>query len=174
MSVEVDALLHVLRAALVEVGGGEAPPLLVRARLADLHRDLGVDAPSHDALDDATAFLDDEAWRRLWLLVALGEALGEALRETLRAGVWRSAFVELADDLDLLTLELLRDTHARREELCRNWLMRLGVAVTGETPEESVAALERLDYARLVARVDAARARADERLAYLRKLQADR
>ncbi len=177
MTVELDAVMHGFRRALPSVERHGANVLLTRARLCDFQRSLGpADCPKPHELDEASRDLDSEGWRRLDLLVGVAPLLTKAIQRSHELDpepgqIWRDAFVGLALDMPLHTIVLLRESHPRREELARNWLLRLGIPIDGETPERSLERLERLDYARLMAAADAARDAADDRLQYLRKLQ---
>jgi Flp pilus assembly protein TadD len=71
----------------------------------------------------------------------------------------------------MLTLELLRQSSLRVEEFARHFLARLEAAVASETVAQSRARLQRLDYAQLLAEAERAKVSAEERVAYLRKLQ---
>jgi hypothetical protein len=83
----------------------------------------------------------------------------------------RTAFVGLARELPLLTMELLRQSELRIEEFARNFIARLGATVAGETPQQSRDRLHRLDYARLLEEAEQAKVSAEERMEYIRKLQ---
>lgn len=178
LQLPLKAVLHVLRNEVARVERWQPDPLLARARLCDAFRDLGVQIPTPQELDHALAEMDTPAWRRLYLVTFAAEdrAVGEALTVAHRFDAnprdfWKEAFVGFAQSMDLHPIALLRESNHRLEELTRTWLLRVGVGITGETPEQSLARLERIDYARLLAEVGRARTAADERLAYLRKLQ---
>lgn len=178
LELPVPALLHVLKRALPSLEGGPIEPLLVRARCMDALRDALVIPPLAAALDQSCADLDEGAWRRLALLgelasdEALRPALAEAVRGEARPGeFWEEGFLGFVRSMDLHTIPLLRESQHRLEEFARAWMLRAGIAVTGETPAQSLERLERLDYARLLSEVERARRGADDRLEYLRKLQ---
>jgi hypothetical protein len=59
----------------------------------------------------------------------------------------------------------------RVEELARAGLGALGIAIAGETAAQSAAALQRLDYERLLAQAEQARQAAESRLAQLKQAQ---
>ncbi len=150
---------------------------LLRARLADRCRDARTSPVAVADFDAATSALDDGAFRRFRLLVELADhdavraafahvALQRGARFVLDA-LWT-----IAREKRLLTPMLLRASGPRVEELTRAWLDRLGVAVEGESPDVSRAALERLDYARLVQQAQEARRLAAERMKYLEGEQA--
>jgi hypothetical protein len=151
---------------------------LVRARLADGCR-VAVLPPLLPTEFDALAVeLDEEAWRRLAILIGLldldevraalaGLSSGNSALEKLLA----AAFVGLARQTSLLTLELLRQSPLRVEELARKFVAALGAGVRGEAARVSQQRLKRLDYGRLLAEAEQARQSAAERVEKLRKLQ---
>jgi hypothetical protein len=61
----------------------------------------------------------------------------------------------------------------RAEEFARRLACGLGIAFVGETPAESAARLAKIDYARLLGKVDAAKASAEEQMAALLAQQGD-
>jgi hypothetical protein len=166
-----------LAGAVARYAGHPAESELVRARLADRCRDAGVLPLTPEEFDARAAGLDEEAWRRLALLVGAldleavrgalpvlvpGRPLGELVGE---------AFVGLARETPLLTLELLRQSPLRVEELARRFIAALGAAVRGESEPVSRRRLERLDYGRLLAEAERAREAAAGRMEQLRALQ---
>jgi hypothetical protein len=175
--VRLGPLLDELDALLAALAGDRPDADVVCARLADKCRDMDLAPADPGELRDLTRALDEGGWRRLWLLTvaASHDALGPSLpaiaaargaRELVHAG-----FVGVAAGTPLLTIDLLRQSSLRLEELARRWLAALGAGVEGESAEESRAALERLDYGRLLAEVERAKLSAEERAAYLKKLQ---
>jgi hypothetical protein len=167
---------------LVELLGRKAPlfekrevePALLRARLADAYRDVGVAPTPPERFDALTAPLSQEDWRRLALLVSaleldeLKRALPALLGKHPAASQVADAFVGFAERARLLTPELIRKSPMRAEELARGFLAALGAGVAGETETESKEALSRLDYKRLLAEAERAKAEARE---HLKKLQ---
>jgi len=176
-AIELAVLVEDLAALLEAIAGQAVDSDVVRARLADTFRDLGVPPIDPDAFDALARGLDEGGWARLELVTlgARSGIAGEALAALVAAqGVEtavRAAFVGFAEASPLLTLELLRQSSLRLEELARRWIASLGALVAGEEPEASRAALERLDYGRLLAEVERAKMSAEERMAYLKKLQ---
>jgi len=69
----------------------------------------------------------------------------------------REGLVEAAKASALVTLDLLRQSPLRREELARRLILGLGASVAGESMQEARAALERLDYGLLMAEADRAK-----------------
>lgn len=160
-----------------QLEGKAIEAVLVRARLADAYRDAQVEPLSPDAFDALTADLNAEAWRRLALAVSVLDlpmtrtALPHLIDEGGSARQVDEAFVCLARETSLLTMELLRQGPFRIEEFIRHFLARLGGAVAGETTQQSRERLERLDYGRLLAEAERAKVSAADRMDYLRKLQ---
>jgi hypothetical protein len=175
--VSLDRLVIELLGLLFHCAGEPPDPEVVCARLGDTCRDLGLSPVDPAELRQHAQALDENGWMRLWLL-ALGARL-DVIRPSLRAlaeamgapGLVLGGFVGVATGTPLLTMELLLTSRLRLEELARRWLHDLGASIEGETPEESREALDRLDYARLLAELDRAKLSAEERLAYLKKLQ---
>jgi hypothetical protein len=71
----------------------------------------------------------------------------------------------------LLIMAVLRMSALRLEELARAWLAALGIGIAGEDAARSLAALQRLDYERLLAQVEQARQAAEGRMAQLQEAQ---
>jgi len=149
---------------------------LAQARLADAYRDSCHVPMESEAFDAVSSHLEEEAWRRLALLVDLldeeecNDTLGDLLGEDGVAGQISTAFVDFSRDTSLLTLATLRHSELRREEFVRRWVMRLGAGIDGESITESLARLDRLDYGRLLSEAERAKQLAEERTAYLKKL----
>lgn len=179
-SARVTFNLPVLRASLTggaaRLAGKSIDRDLVRAHCGDQCRDLGLVPPLPEEFDRRTHALDEETWRRLALLVGTLELplLREALKK-LAAGQdgeqLVEALVEVVENTPLLTLDLLRQSAFRIEELARLFLVRIGAAVQGENDNQSRLRLLRLDYARLLAEAEKAKVSAEDRMEYLRRLQ---
>jgi hypothetical protein len=160
--------------------GRSAEPELVRARFADRCRDAGLEPLMPEEFDKLTDGLDAEAWGRLALLVGALDL--EAVRSVLPAltmarpltELVKTAFAGLARETPLLTLELLRQSPLRVEELARRFIAELGAAVRGESPQVSSQRLARLDYGQLLAEAERAKQAAAGRVEQLRKLQDER
>jgi hypothetical protein len=157
--------------------GRRAEPELVRARFADRCRDAGLEPLFPEEFDTLADNLDAEAWNRLALLVGALDL--EAVRSVLPvlaaarplADLTSAAFAGLARETPLLTLELLRQSPLRVEELARRFIAELGAAVRGESPQVSRQRLARLDYGQLLAEAERAKQAAADRVEQLRKLQ---
>jgi hypothetical protein len=159
------------------LAGRKVPQDLVRARLADHCRDVGLEPVLPDDFAGWSSGLDDEGWRRLALAgSALDVAEVKGAFSTLRGeravgSFLDDAFISPARELTLLTMELLQQSPLRVEEFTRQFLVRLGAGVKGETDAVSVQQLARLDYARLLEQAEKAKVSAEERMEYIRKLQ---
>lgn len=156
-----------LGALLAENDPASLDPDVARAKLADVCRDIQLEPLDPLELDSLAADLDRGAWERFALLCLVLER-GAIPRETLRkilTGRARSAIrdglVEVARASPLVTLDRLRDGPLRREELARRLVLGLGASVAGESLPDARAALERLDYSRLMAEAERARKAAE-------------
>ncbi|WP_164012285.1 DUF1682 domain-containing protein [Pyxidicoccus trucidator] len=155
----------------------DVEPLLVRARLADFHRDHGLEPVPPDTFTTLCESLDAEGWRRLALVTGVLEegAVGPVVVSVARTrGVLplvREGFADFAREARLLTLELLGQSPLRLEELARRWAQALGAGFQGESDEESAQRLARLDYAKLLKEADRAKRAAEARQEKLKKLR---
>lgn len=179
VELDLNALRRWFTAGATRLAGKAIDPDLVRAQLADHCRDTGVEPVLPEGFTTRAEGLDDEGWRRLALAVSALElppvrAAVVALRAARPAGdLLAEALTDLARETPLLTFDLLRQSAFRVEEFARQFVAQLGAAVQGETAAQSLARLERLDYARLLAEAERAKVSAKERMEYLRKLQED-
>jgi hypothetical protein len=57
-----------------------------------------------------------------------------------------AALPSFFDKVQPLTAEMIRSNAFRQEEFLRRWIEAVGGSVTGETPKQSLARLEQLDY----------------------------
>jgi hypothetical protein len=150
---------------------------LVHARLADHYRDLELTPLPPAEFERLAGDLDVEGWRRLAVVVAtlddpgLRAALGDRAPWLTAAAQVESGFLGLARDIAPLTIALVRQSAVRAEEFARHFAMRLGVGIVGESLEQSRARLHALDYKRLLAEADQAKAAAHEKMERLRKKQ---
>ena len=167
-----DLTRRVSDAAGRQAGPADLP--LLRARLADHCRDAGRDPVAPDEFDALDNALDEEADRRLAVLVALldaGPKLLTGLPGESTLPLVRRAFFEVARETPLLTADLLRQSPLRAEEFARRFALALGAPIQGESAEASRHRLERLDYGRLTAEAEKAKAAAEGRLEKLRQKQ---
>lgn len=176
IEVALPVAVSAVGAAVPVFEGRDVDAALVRARLADLCRDADVEPVEPAAFDASTHELAPEGWRRLAVLTAaldqaeLWAAVGAAARRRSAVDVI-GALVTTARERGLLDLEVLRKSPFRVEELTRAALEGARVAVVGESREQSRVALERLDYARLLAEAEVARRAAEDRMKALKKAQ---
>ncbi|MDI1444185.1 hypothetical protein [Polyangium sp. 6x1] len=136
---------------------------VARAKLADLCRDLAIEPADPLELDPMATGLDRGGIERVALLVlvlerrAIPEPTLKRLFENRARTAAREGLFEVARSSGLVTLDLLRGSPLRREELARRLVLGLGASVAGESLAEARAALERLDYGRLMAEAERAR-----------------
>jgi len=157
---------------------GQPPDMdLMRARLADRYRDAGLTPIAPEEFDSFTGGFDEETCRRLAVLVAALEseevlkALGNSSEERPLMEQMKAAFFDLAHYTPLLTLELMRQSHLRAEELARRFIAGLGATVQGESVKASRQRLERLDYAKLLEETERAKRAAAVRMEKLHEMQ---
>ncbi len=156
---------------------GPADPDLTRARIADGFRDAGMTPITPREFDLAAASLDDEAWRRLAVLATACElapfrtALPLLIARSSVSKVVTEGFIAVARSAPLLTLDVLSQSEPRVEEFARRFVAGLGSAVEGESAADSKQRLDKLDYARLLAEAEKAKAAATKRAEKLKKLQ---
>jgi hypothetical protein len=175
----IDVAANVVADAASELNSSECEPALVEAVLADHYRDERVVPLAPDTFAAVTADMDDGDWRRFTVIVEMfankevraalaGVSQRVTVREQIEKGMVAPAKGLKAID-DLRTLQNL----IRAEELARRVAHGLGIAFAGETPAQSAARLAKIDYTRLLAKVDAAKASAEEQMAQLLKRQED-
>ncbi|MDC0744370.1 hypothetical protein [Polyangium mundeleinium] len=156
-------ILAALGQVLAEIEPAALDVDVARAKLADLCRDLAIEPVDPLELDPLAAGLDRSAIERLALLVLVLERRGipEPALKRIFEGRARTAaregIFDVARGSGLVTLDLLRGSPLRREELARRLILGLGASVAGESLAEARAALERLDYGRLMAEAERAR-----------------
>ncbi len=172
----LDVVVGPLTDAIGAFETGDIDAVLLRAQLADRCRDAGLAPVAPEAFDAAVQALDAEAWRRMSALAALANRreIGGVLAGILRqrgAAAALEAMLGVVRGKHLLTMAVLRASPLRVEELARAWLGGLGIAIIGETPAQSAAALSRLDYERLLAQAEQARLAAVDRVYQLKQAQ---
>lgn len=158
-------VLAALDAILAEHDGARPEPLCVRARIADWFRRRGRDPMDAIRFTEMSADLDGDGWQRLALIEgmmgapAVRATLAALLRESPAESIVSRGMLEVACQLRLLTLEALRKSAHRREELARAWIYALGLPIAGENSDTSARHRLRLDFARTL---DAQRETQDE------------
>lgn len=154
--------MEAMRDALAELEPATLDPDVVRAKIADICRDLSIPPMDPLELERLASNLDRGGWDRMGLLVlvlergALGDAMAPLFKGRIRSAV-RRGLIEVAESSPLITLELLERAPLRLEELARRFVLGLGASVAGETLEASRAALARLDYNRLITEAERAK-----------------
>jgi hypothetical protein len=149
---------------------------LLQARLADYLRDMGHTPPSADVLTSLLGELDESALRRLAVAVMLlqYEDVQVPLQPVIEARSIDQLITGLATtarEMPSIDLPLLARSMVRAEEFARRLARALGIAFDGEDPSRSAERLSRIDYQRLLAKVDAAKLTAEERMDSLLKQQ---
>lgn len=147
---------------------------LTRARLADGLRDQDLEPPLPEAVATLWQALDDDARRRVSLLVDVLRTVAPDFGGRVDNRIGRGAAVVdavfgTARDSSLLTLEILQASALRTEEFTRRLLARLRTPVAGENAADSAKRLEHLDYGRLLRSVGEAETAAAARVAELQK-----
>lgn len=173
--VDLPAMVAAILAA--APAAADSPPdlVLLRAQWCDLCRDARVSRPDADVFAELAD--DEQAQRRAGLLMnallsqdAPADLLLEGAEGRDADGHARCSLVLPATQLDLLRPRLIATSDLRAEELARAFAASLGVGVRGEDEATSEAALRRLDYRRLLAGADRAKAKAAEKMDYLKQL----
>jgi hypothetical protein len=160
-----------------EVSSAECDSVLLEAVLADHYRDEGIAPLRPDVFTMVTAEMDEGHWLRFAVIV--GVLAREELRAVIPAVSQRmlvreqieKGMVAAAKALQAVDLRILSSSMVRAEELARRVARGLGIGFEGETMAESAARLAKIDYTRLLANVDAARASAEEQISELWKRQ---
>jgi hypothetical protein len=161
-----------------DVSTSGCEPALVQAVLADHYRDEGVAPLAPDVFAAVTAGMDNADWQRFAVIVGIlarsevrAAIPGVSKRMPVRDQV-EKGMVGTAKALKAIDLRILQNM-VRAEEFARRLARGLGVAFLGETPAASAARLAKIDYARLLGKVDAAKASAEEQMAALLAQQDD-
>jgi hypothetical protein len=152
-------------------------PELLQARLADYIRDMGQRPPGAQVLAAMLRELDEPARRRMTVAVTLLQY--EDVRAPLEQMIESKPVTELigglvttAREMQSIDLPLLARSMVRAEEFARRLAKALDIPFDGEDPRRSAERLARIDYQRLLAKVDAAKLTAEERMEALLKQQA--
>lgn len=174
--IELNALGASMMSSLAFLEKGEVDLELLRARIADFFRDISRDPMDPDEIGQQASELDIESQRRLALVVngfSDNEARSAFIRKIGPASAVEAVaiLVGFARGHELLTVSLLLESPLRREEFVRHFVAQIGGEILGEDPADSAERLRRLDYRKLLEEADRARSSAEDRLAYLKKLQ---
>lgn len=174
-AVDLEAVTTAMTTAVQSMHDRPVDRDLVRARLADCYREMALEPPKPDELDGAFELLDDEATRRFTILARVMEiepmrqAAPQVIEHGDIAGQILDGLSTPSVDHDLLTIELLRQSPIRVEELARSFLAAMKLAIAGESADESRAKLLLLDYKRLLEEAEKAEKDAEERTAAWRE-----
>jgi hypothetical protein len=163
--------------AALQMSGSDVDRPLVLARIADHYRCVGVTPLPMATMESVAADLDGSAWRRLGIIAGmldfdearapLGDQPDErSLHEQLEQGL-----VGTAKSLAALDLPILARSMIRAEEFARRLAFGLNIPFEGEEPSWSAKRLQKIDYQRLLGKVDAAKASAEEQMDALMRHQ---
>ncbi|MCA8989190.1 MAG: hypothetical protein KDA78_16200 [Planctomycetaceae bacterium] len=151
---------------------------LVRARFADACRDVSVRPVTGEEFRTAWKQLDPSDQYRIALSVSALEVdivLGRVPEFSPEgsAATLLIRLVEFSQRLPLLKLDVLQQSDIRLEEFTRHFCADWELPIQGEESAQSEARLREIDFGRLMREAESARDSAEERMAYLRKLQED-
>lgn len=173
---DIELAANAVADAAAAIAATDADPALTEAMLADFYRDEGI-APLDPAnFGVLTADMDDAHWQRMAVVVALLaqpplRAVLPVVSQRLRVRDQIERLVKVVRELSALELRAFAVSMVRAEELARRVAREWGVEIRGETPHESLQRLHRIDYTRLLANVDTAKANAQEQMAELQRQQ---
>jgi hypothetical protein len=167
----IDIAANMAAEVAADVVSADSEPVLIEARLADHYRDEGVVPLAPHFFTMITSGMDDADWRRFAIIAGmfarpevravLGPVSeGMSVRDQVHNGMVASAKALRAVEPRILATHMVR-----AEELARRVAKGLGVAFAEETAK--------IDYTRLLAKVDAAKASADAQMAELLRRQED-
>jgi hypothetical protein len=174
---DLPAMVLALQTTAPAVAQAPVDPILLRALWGDLCRDARESRPGADAFEALKT--EDDQRRALLLIHALRAQPGaadlfeEGACDRTPEGHVRCALILPATQLDLLTPQLIAESPLRAEEFARAFAASLGVEIQGESEATSEEALRRLDYRRLLAGAHRAKAKAAEKMDYLKTLYAE-
>jgi hypothetical protein len=165
---DVNVAARAVADAAAEVSALECDRALLEAVLADHYRDMHIQPVRPDLFSQVTHSLDEGSWLRF--AVVVGMLAHEELRGVIPALSQRmpvreqieKGMVKPSKDLQAVDLRLLTASLVRAEELARRVAKELGIEFQGETFQESVSRLNKIDYSRLLQNVEAARAAAEQ------------
>jgi hypothetical protein len=154
-------------------------PGLVEAKLADHYRDAGVPPVSPEVFASITEGLCEADWRRFEVVVNIFEteelcatfaevSSNMSVQEQIAKGM-----LPTVKALHAVSENILATSMVRAEELARRVAKGLGIGFNGESVAASAERQAKIDYTRLLSKVDAAKASAEEQLAKLFEHQED-
>ncbi len=173
----IEFMANAVADAALQQSGSEVDRPLILTRIADHYRSVGVTPLPMVTMESIAKDLDGSGWRRLGIIASmldfdearapLGSHLGERrLHDQVEEGM-----VGTAKYLSALDLPILARSMIRAEEFARRLAFGLNIPFEGEEPSWSAKRLEKIDYQRLLSRVDAAKASAEEQMDALMKHQ---
>lgn len=175
--IQLDGLITTLGQATSELECVPKNSALVRARLADCCRDANIRPVDETEFNKAWNRFDEEHRWRFCVLVAplelpqVHSRIGPLCQSARSASPVLKLLQELTSDHPMLTGSVLQQSDVRLEELARHFCAQWRLSIEGETEQASEARRQEIDFRRLMKEAESARASADERLAYLRRLQ---
>jgi hypothetical protein len=175
----IDIASNMAAEVAADVVSADSEPALIEARLADHYRDEGVVPLAPHFFTMITSGMDDADWRRFAIIAGMfarpevRAVLGPVSERMSVRDQVHNGIVAPAKALRAVEPRILATHMVRAEELARRVAEGLGVAFAGETAAQSAARLAKIDYTRLLAKVDAAKASADEQMAELLRRQED-
>jgi hypothetical protein len=173
---DIELAANTVADAAADVQASELDIALIEAQLADHYRDCGIPPLEPAQLRVVTAKMEPADWQRMAVIVALFAVpeLRSALPEVSQRMHVRTqieGLVREAQALASLELRILAASLVRAEELARRAARALNTAIAGETSGQSATRLAKIDYTRLLASVDTAKAAAAAQLAELLRQQ---
>lgn len=172
----IDFLANAVADAAIGLIDDQPDAELLQARLADHIRDMGHTPPGADLLATILGDLDEPARRRLAVAVTLLQY--EDVRIPLQPMIEPRSVDQLiaglaatSREMQAIDLPILARSMVRAEEFARRMARTLDIPFDGEDPRRSAERLSRIDYQRLLAKVDAAKLTAEERMEALLKQQ---
>ncbi len=172
IAIDLKAVCRLTRDRIEHIQQQDVSPALIVARLADAYRDAELQplppAQVYELLDK----LDEEGWRRLDLVVSV--LVGDAVRSVLKKAKTRNdivdqisnVFLPLVEKKRSVTLAMTSESPLRIEEFVRSLAAGLKAGIIGETPDQSIQRLARLDYERLLIDAELSRLSGKERSEY--------
>jgi hypothetical protein len=173
---DIELAANTVADAAADAQAAELDIALIEAQLADHYRDCNI-APLDPAnLRAVTGKMEPADWQRMAVIAALFAvpelcAVLPAVTQRLLVRAQLDALVRVAQALASLELRILAASLVRAEEFARRVARELNVDIAGETTSQSASRLAKIDYTRLLANVDTAKASATAQLAELQRQQ---
>ncbi len=154
----------------------EARIPLIRARLSDAIDGAGERRPPAELFQKLTNEFEADDWSRIVLLADCLFSISDEFclyspdEDEEEDSIFRE-LTSLARSFLHLTPDVILESKIRQEEFARALLFHLRAPIFGESPEESLARLDRLDFAKALSLVEEAEKNAQDRLKILKDLQ---